>query len=274
MTQSMYGLFSRRDWLGELSKQDKKLQFNNLLHHIDITLLQDAFLHLNRQAATGIDDRDWHAYRQNLPERLNQLHQRVQAGRYKALAVKRIWIPKANGEQRPIGITSIEDKIVQQAVVWILESIYEQDFMGFSYGFRPKRSQHKALDALYVAITQKQTGWVLDADLKAFFDTLDHNWLMQFLQHRIANKRVLNLIKGWLNAGVMDEQQWHKQQEGTPQGAVISPLLANIYLHYALDLWVHQWRKRYGKGDIHIVRTISMGSQSLAKGIKRKVKEI
>jgi RNA-directed DNA polymerase len=255
MTQSISGLLPRLDWLADAARRNKDQQFNNLLHHINPALLHKAFMQLNRKAAKGVDEQSWDQYQQqDLMPKLIHLNQRIQSGRYKAKPVKRIWIPKSNGDKRPIGITSIEDKIVQQAVTWILESIYEQDFLGFSYGFRPKRSQHDALDALFMSISVKKVSWILDADLKAFFDTLNHDWLMKFLGHRIADPRILRLVKGWLSAGVMDGKEKHKTHEGTPQGAVISPLLANIYLHYVLDLWVHQWRKRYATGEIYIVR--------------------
>ncbi len=254
MTQSMESLLPRLDRLGKAARKDKSLQFNNLFHHLNPVLLHKAFYKLNRKAAKGVDGLGWFEYQQNVKENLTALHQRLHNGRYKAQPVKRLWIPKSNGEKRPIGITAIEDKIVQQALVWVLEPIYESDFLGFSYGFRPGRNQHQALDAVYMAISTKKVSWVLDADLKGFFDTIDHQWMMRFLSHRIADKRVLNLVKGWLSAGVMDKHTQLKTWVGTPQGAVISPLLANIYLHYALDLWVHQWRKRHARGDIYIVR--------------------
>lgn len=254
MTQSMEHLRDSLTRLGDAARRHKDLQFNNLLHHITLDCLSQAFYHLNKQAAKGVDEQDWHSYAEGLAQHLPRLHQQVQSGRYRAQAIKRVWIPKADGSQRPIGITSIEDKIVQQAVVWVLEAIYEQDFLGFSYGFRPNRSQHQALDAVYMAISVKKVGWIIDADLKAFFDTLNHDWMMRFLEHRIADRRVLRLIKGWLTAKVQDGKQSQKSSLGTPQGGVISPLLANIYLHYVLDLWLQQWRKRRSRGDVYIVR--------------------
>lgn len=254
MTQCLEELLPRLDRLGKAAKRSKTLQFNNLMHHISLLLLQKAFYQLNKNAAKGIDKLGWHDYEKDVLSRLKVLHQRLQSGRYKALPVKRKWIPKSNGEQRPIGITAIEDKIVQQAVVWLLEPIYETDFMGFSYGFRPDRNQHQALDAVYMAISSKKVSWILDADLKGFFDTIDHQWMMSFLAHRIADKRIFRLVQGWLSAGVVDGDSKHKTWVGTPQGAVISPLLANIYLHYALDLWVHQWRQRHARGEVYIIR--------------------
>lgn len=278
MTQSLEDLLPRLDRLGKAAKQDKTLQFTNLMHHISMILLQKAFRHLNKSAAKGVDNLGWHDYEKDVLTRLKDLHERLHSGRYKAKPVKRIWIPKANGDKRPIGITAIEDKIVQQAVVWILEPIYEVDFLGFSYGFRPERNQHQALDAVYIAITQKKVSWILDADLKGFFDRIDHQWMMRFIGHRIADKRIHRLIKGWLSAGVIEGKTKHKVWEGTPQGAVISPLLANIYLHYALDLWLHQWRKRHAQGEVYIVRyaddfVIGLQYQSDGERIKQALQQ-
>jgi len=185
---------------------------------------------------------------------LSDLHDRIQAGRYRAHPSKRVWIDKSDGRQRPIGITALEDKIVQKCLVWVLEQIYEEDFLGFSYGFRPGKSQHHALDAVYVAITQRKVSWVLDADIRGFFDTLDHGWLMKFVAHRVADPRILRLIRKFLRAGVSEDGQWSKTEVGTPQGAVLSPLLANIYLHYVLDLWVHGWRSHHAQGEVYIIR--------------------
>jgi len=254
MTQNISGILPSLDWLGKIAKQDKTLQYNNLLHHINYELLSKAFHHLNRKASKGVDELSWYDYQKTLKQRLNDLHHRIASGVYKAKPVRRLWLEKANGEKRPIGVTAIEDKIVQQAVMFVLEPIYEADFLGFSYGFRPNRNAHNALDAVHIAICQRKVSWVLDADLKGFFDNINHQWMMTFLEHRIADKRILRLIKGWLKAGVVDGKVKHKTMTGTPQGAVISPLLANIYLHYVLDLWVNQWRKRHARGDVYIVR--------------------
>lgn len=254
MTQSLEGLLPCLDRLGEMASHDKSLQFNNLLHHLNLPMLNKAFNHLNKRAVKGVDNIGWYDYQKDRNTRLTALHHQIQSGRYKAQSVKRIWIPKGNGESRPIGITAIEDKIVQQAVVWLFEPIYESDFIGFSYGFRPRRNQHQALDAVFMAVTTKKVSWILDADLKGFFDAINHGWMIKFLNLRIADKRVLRLIQGWLSAGVVDGEERHKSFVGTPQGGVISPLLANIYLHYALDLWLKQWRKRYARGDVYIVR--------------------
>lgn len=242
------------DRIREAARKDKELQFNNLMHHITVDLLREAFEALKKDAAPGLDEITWQQYDENQEENLSTLHQKVQSGSYRATPSKRIWINKEDGRKRPIGIAIVEDKIVQQAVVWILNQIYEEDFVGYSYGFRPGRSQHNALDAVWVGITQCRINWVLDADIRSFFDTMEHEWLMKFIEHRIADKRMLRLIRKWLRAGVSEEGQWDKTTVGTPQGAVISPLLSNIYLHYVLDLWFIKWRKKQAKGDVIIVR--------------------
>jgi group II intron reverse transcriptase/maturase len=201
-----------------------------------------------------VDGQTWQQYEAELEDRLPNLHRQVHAGTYRAQPSRRVYIPKSDGRQRPLGIASLEDKIVQQAAVTVLNAIYEHDFLGFSYGFRPGRGQHDALDALWVGIMGKKVNWVLDADIRGFFDTIDHGWLMKFLEHRIADRRVLRLIRKWLRAGVSEDGKWSRTTVGTPQGAVASPLLANVYLHYVLDLWVQQWRIRYATGDVIIVR--------------------
>jgi group II intron reverse transcriptase/maturase len=165
-----------------------------------------------------------------------------------------VYIPKADGRQRPLGIAALEDKIVQGAVVTILNEIYESDFLGFSYGFRPERSQHQALDALTVGITRRRVNWVVDLDIRGFYDNMDHEWTVKFVEHRVGDPRVLRLIKKWLKAGVSEDGQWSESKVGTPQGAVVSPLLANIYLHYAFDLWVEAWRKKVVRGEVIVVR--------------------
>ena len=235
------------------AKKDKSIRFTSLMHHISEDLLVKAYRSLKRDAASGVDGETWHEYGERLEDRITDLHSRVQSGKYRAKPSKRIWLPKPDGRKRPIGIASLEDKIVQQAVVWVLNQIYEEDFLGFSYGFRPGRSQHNGLDAVYVGITQRKIGWVLDADIKGFFDAISHEWLIKFLEHRIADQRLIRLICKWLRAGVTEEGCWSKSTVGTPQGAVVSPLLANIYLHYALDLWVANWRKT-SRGEVIIIR--------------------
>ena len=249
----------------EAARRDKKLRFTALLHHITPEMLQDSYFELKRSAAPGVDEVTWYAYREGLEERIDDLHGRVHCGAYRAQPSKRAWIPKADGRQRPLGIAALEDKIVQQAVKTVLEQIYEEDFLGFSYGFRPGRSGHNALDALYVGIEHRKVNWVLDADIRGFFDNIDHEWMLRFLRHRIADKRILRLIQKWLTAGVSEDGQWSRTTVGTPQGSVISPLLANVFLHYVLDLWANQWRERHARGSVIIVRYADdfvMGFQS------------
>lgn len=242
------------DRIRQAARRDKSIRFNNLMHHITIDRLREAYQELKPKAAPGIDDVTWEQYGKELEANLSDLRERVLSGRYRAAPSKRVWIPKPDGKKRPIGIPVLEDKVIQQAVAWILSQIYEEDFVGFSYGFRPGRSQHNALDALFVGITQRRISWILDADIRSFFDTVDHEWMMKFIEHRISDPRMLRLIRKWLRAGVSEEGQWSKTTVGTPQGAVISPLLANIYLHYALDLWVEKWREKQAQGDVIIVR--------------------
>lgn len=253
-TQSAEGKLPGLERLQAKAKQDRSLRFSNLLHHITPEMLEKAYKSLNRQSARGVDRQSWKQYGKELPARIQDLHQRIHTRRYKPQPVLRLWLSKPNGEKRPIGITAVEDKVVQQAMVWVLEAIYEADFLGFSYGFRPKRNQHMALDAIYVAISQRKVSWILDADISQFFDTIEHSWLMRFMQHRIADKRLLHLIERTLKAGVIDEGRYVKTAVGTPQGAVISPLLANIYLHYVLDLWANQWRDKCARGECYVVR--------------------
>ena len=239
--------------VGQRAKQRKGEQFSNLLSHIKVPLLKEAYERLNKKAAPGVDGVGWREYGENLDARLRDLQDRVHRGSYHPQPVRRVHIPKGDGRMRPLGIPALEDKIVQQAVRMILEPIYEAEFLGFSYGFRPGRSQHKALDALEVVISKK-VNWVLDADIRAFYDTIDHGWMQKFLEHKIADKRMVRLVMKWLHAGVMEDGELRAVEQGAPQGGGISPLLSNIYLHYALDLWVHQWRKRHARGEVYIVR--------------------
>jgi RNA-directed DNA polymerase len=238
----------------QVARERKQERFTALLHHLTVDLLRDSFLALKRQAAPGVDGVTWKEYETGMENRLTDLHSRVHRGAYRAQASRRVYIPKADGRQRPLGIAALEDKIVQQAVVTILNQIYEVDFQGFSYGFRPGRSPHQALDALNMGLYCKRVGWVLDADIRGFFDQMSHEWTMKFVQHRVADPRILRLIQKWLKAGVSEEGQWSETKVGTPQGAVISPLLANIYLHYVFDLWVEAWRKKVARGDVIVVR--------------------
>src|ERR1017187_4608556 len=238
----------------QAAKERKKERFTALLHHVDIDLLRLSFYALKRQAAPGVDGVTWQDYEADLESNLQDLHARVHRGAYRAQPSRRKYILKSDGRQRPLGIASVEDKILQRAVVAVLTSIYEEDFLGFSYGFRPKRSQHDALDALIVGIERKKVNWILDVDVRDFFGTVNHDWLVRFLKHRIGDERILRLIRKWLKAGVLEEGIVTQSEQGTPQGATISPLMANVYLHYVLDLWAQQWRQRHATGDMIIVR--------------------
>ena len=242
------------DRVREVARKDKDARFTALLHHVDLNRLQAAYWAINPKAASGVDQVTWSSYGQDLEENLEGLHRRVHSGAYRASPSRRAYISKADGRLRPLGIATLEDKICQRAVVEVLNAIYEEDFCGFSYGFRPGRSQHDALDALTVGIERKRVNWVLDADVKDFFTSLDHDWLARFVEHRIADKRVLRLIRKWVNAGVIEDGKWTASEVGAPQGASASPLLANIYLHYVLDRWVRQWRRQHAHGEVIIVR--------------------
>src|SRR5215470_14030416 len=238
----------------QAARDRKQERFTALLHHLSVGLLRDSFYALRRLASPGVDGVTWEEYETGLEERLVDLHSRVHRGAYRAQPSRRVYIPKADGRQRSLGIAALEDKIVQQAVVTILNEIYEVDFQGFSYGFRPGRSPHQALDALSVGLHRKRVKWVLDADIRGFFDQMSHEWTMTFVQHRVADPRILRLIQKWLKAGVSEEGHWSETKVGTPQGSVISPLLANVYLHYVFDLWIEAWRKKVARGDVIVVR--------------------
>jgi len=238
----------------EAARREKGLRFTALLHHVNERLLLDSFYLLKKEAAPGVDDRTWKEYEQGVEVRISDLHGRVHRGAYRAQASRRVYIPKTDGRQRPLGIAALEDKIVQQAVATVLNQIYEEDFLGFSYGFRAGRGAHGALDALTAAIMTKKVSWVLDADIRGFFDNISHEKLIELLGVRIADPRIIRLIQKWLKAGVSEDGQWSETKVGTPQGAVISPLLANIYLHYVLDQWLVEWRKKNATGDVVIVR--------------------
>ena len=239
----------------EAAKRDGKQRFTALLHHVyNVDTLGFAYWSLDRRAAPGIDDVTWQSYGEALEANLQDLSARLKRGGYRASAVRRVFIPKADGRQRPLGVPTLEDKIVQRALVEVLNAIYEVDFLGFSYGFRPGRSQHNALDAVTVGLTRRKVSWVLDADIQGFFDTLNHDWLLRFVEHRIGDKRITRLIRRWLTAGVVEDGVRTVSEQGTPQGGSISPLLANVYLHYVLDLWAHQWRGRHASGDMILVR--------------------
>lgn len=253
-TQSWAPASMGMEGLRQAARKDQRMKFTALLHHITPALLVESFYDLKRNAATGIDGVSWTDYEKTLYTRVHELHSEIHLGSYRAQASRRVYIPKADGQLRPLGIAALEDKIVQQAVVKVLSTIYEEQFLGFSYGFRQGKSQHHALDALYVGIMSRQVNWILDADIVGFFDNINHEWLMQFLEHRIADQRILRLIGKWLKAGVIEEGKRIAAERGCPQGAVISPLLSNIYLHYVQDLWAQQWRQRHATGQVTLVR--------------------
>lgn len=238
----------------ERARREKKERFTTLLHHVDVDLLRDAFGWLKRDAAPGVDGLTWGEYEQDLESRLVDLHERVHRGAYRALPSRRKFIPKSDGRERPLGVAALEDKIVQRAVVEVLNAIYEEDFLGFSYGFRPGRSPHQALDALAFGIVRTKVSYILDCDIRSFFDSLSHEWLLRFIEHRVSDPRMIRLIRQWLKAGVMVDGNWSATEAGSPQGAVVSPVLANIYLHYGFDLWAEQWRHRHARGHVLYVR--------------------
>ena len=253
-TPSRESVSSGLDRVRQAAKARKKERFTALLHHVTAELLKDAYFWLKRNAAPGVDGLTWKEYEQDLEANVVDLHARVHRGSYRALPSKRRYIAKTDGRQRPLGIAALEDKIVQRALVEVLNAIYEEDFLGFSYGFRPGRSQHDCLDALAVGITLTKVNWILDADIRSFFDSVSHDWLIRFVEHRVGDPRVIRLIGKWLNAGVMEDGVVKPTEVGTPQGAVASPLLANIYLHYVFDLWANRWRVRHARGQVIIVR--------------------
>src|SRR5213594_3421772 len=238
----------------KVARDNKEMKFTALLHHLTVDLLRESFYSLKRKAAPGVDGVTWQEYEIGVEDRLVDLHGRVHRGAYRAQPSRRVYIEKADGRQRPLGVAALEDKLVQQAVVTILNQINEEDFLGFSYGFRPGRSQHDALDARSYALLKKKVNYILDADIRGFFDNLDKSWMIQFMKHRVADPRILRLIRKWLKAGVREEGQWSEPQTGTPQGSVVSPLLANVYLHYSFDLWVNVWRQKWAQGEVVVVR--------------------
>lgn len=252
-TQSGSGVPTAMQRIRQRITQKPKERWTNLLSHIRVPLLEEAYHSLQKKAAVGVDGVTWEAYGERLDERLRDLEGRIHRGSYHPQPVRRVEIPKENGSTRPIGITALEDKIVQQAVRWLLEPIYEAEFVGFSYGFRPNRSAHDALDALATALGRR-VNWVLDADIRSFFDTIDHGWMQKFIEHRIGDRRLVHLLMKWMKAGVMKDGELHEVKEGTPQGGIVSPLLANVYLHYVLDLWVQSWREKLADGDVYVVR--------------------
>ena len=254
-TQSRGGAPSALDRVRAVAERDKQVRFTALLHHVyHLDRLRAAYFGLKREAAPGVDGETWRHYGEALEANLRDLAERLKRGAYRAKPVRRAYIPKADGRQRPLGIPVLEDKIVQRATVEVLNAIYEADFLGFSYGFRPGRSPHDALDALYTGLLTRQVNWVLDADIRGYFDAIDHGWLVQFLEHRVADRRVVRLIQKWLNAGVLEDGTRTWSETGTPQGGSVSPLLANVYLHYVFDLWVQRWRRTQAHGDVIVVR--------------------
>jgi RNA-directed DNA polymerase len=277
-TQSRERASKGLEGLREAARRDRRARFTALLHHVTPQLLEQSFHALSKEAAAGVDGVTWREYETQVAERLPELHRQIHVGAYRTQPSRRVHIPKPDGSLRPLGIAALEDKIVQQAVRTVLEAIYEVDFKGFSYGFRPGRAAHDALDALWVGIEQRQVRWIVDADISAFFDTIDHEWMMKFLAHRIGDRRILRLLHKWLQAGHIGEDGRRIPSErGTPQGAVISPLLANIYLHYVFDLWAHQWRTQR-RGDVILVRyaddfVIGLSSQEEAQAMLQALHE-
>ena len=254
-TQSRVRLQNALKRIRQAAARDRKLRFTSLWHHVyNVERLREAFFNIKRQAKPGMDNQTWQEYGKDLDTNLKDLSSRLKRGAYRAQPVKRVFIPKPDGRQRPIGITTIEDKVVQRSTTTVLNAVFEVDFRGFSYGFRPNRGAHNALDALSVGILKRKVNWVLDADISGFFDNIDHRWIVKFIEHRIGDQRIIRHIKKWLKAGVLEEGKLLQINEGTPQGGSISPLLANVYLHYAYDLWAEQWRKRYSKGHMIMVR--------------------
>jgi RNA-directed DNA polymerase len=254
-TQSRNNAPSALERIRQAASKDKEMRFTALFHHIyALEALRTAYLCLKREAAPGVDGETWRHYGEALEANLHNLSHRLKQGAYRAKPVRRVYIPKADGRLRPLGVTALEDKIVQRAAVEVMNAIYETDFLGFSYGFRPKRSQHNALDALYTGLLTKKVNWVLDLDIRGFFDAISHEWLVKFIEHRITDRRVVRLIQKWLNADVLEDGKRIRMEEGTPQGGSASPLLANIYLHYVFDLWAQAWRRKQAHGDVIVVR--------------------
>jgi group II intron reverse transcriptase/maturase len=254
-TQYREGVLNKLQLIHQKAKADKKMKFTTLMHHIyNIDMLRMSYLEIKRNAAPGVDRETWESYGKDLEKNLKDLSERLKCGAYRAKPVRRVYIPKTDGKLRPLGVSALEDKIAQRAAVAVMNTIYEADFEGFSYGFRPKRSQHQALDALYVGISTKKVNYVFDADIRDFFNKIDREWLIKFIEHRIADKRVVRLIQKWLNAGIFEEGKIIYNEQGTTQGSSVSPLLANVFLHYVYDLWIKQWRKQKARGDVIVIR--------------------
>jgi group II intron reverse transcriptase/maturase len=252
--QDRESVSSALDRIRQIARERKKEKFTSLLHHISTDLLGEAFYELKENAAPGVDGLTWKEYEADLERNLGDLHARLHRGAYRALPSRRVYIPKPDGRQRPIAVAALEDKIVQRAALAVLNAIYEEDFLGFSYGFRPGRGTHNALDALIVGISSTKVNWIFDADIRSFFDSVSWEWLVRFLEHRIKDSRMIRLIQKWLKAGILEDGVVTVSDKGTGQGSVISPLLANVYLHYTFDLWAERWRRREATGDMIIVR--------------------
>ena len=278
-TQRRESVQSKLQLIHQIAKADKKIRFTTLMHHIyNIDMLRLSYLEIKRNAAPGVDKETWESYGRDLENNLQDLSQKLKCGAYRAKPVRRVYIPKADGKQRPLGVTALEDKIVQRAAVAVMNTIYEADFVGFSYGFRPKRGQHQALDALYVGISTKKVNYVFDADIRDFFNKISREWLVKFIEHRIADKRVVRLIQKWLNAGILEDGKVRYNEQGTPQGSSISPLLANVFLHYVYDLWVQHWRKQKARGEVIVVRyaddtVVGFQYESDAKQFREELEE-
>jgi group II intron reverse transcriptase/maturase len=254
-TQSRGDVPSELERVREAAKKSKDTRFTTLFHYVyDLKMLEFAYFKLKREAAPGVDGETWRHYGEDLEMNLQDLSHRLRRGAYRAKPARRRLIPKSDGRRRPLGVTALEDKLVQRAAVEVMNAIYEQDFADFSYGFRPGRSQHQALDQLYLGIYEKKVNWVLDLDIQAFFDSLSQNWLVKFIEHRIGDRRVVRLIQKWLSAGVLEEGKLTISEEGTPQGGSASPLLANVYLHYVFDQWIQVWQRKIACGNMHVVR--------------------
>ena len=278
-TPSREDAHSALERVRQAASTDKKLRFTALLHHIyNLETLRLAYFSLKKESAPGVDGETWRHYGETLEDNLQDLSHRLKRGAYRAKPGRRVYIPKADGRQRPLGVPALEDKIVQRAAVEVLNAIYETDFLGFSYGFRPGRSQHQALDALYTGLLTRKVNWVLDLDIRNFFEGLSHEWLVKFIEHRIADRRVVRLIQKWLNAGVLADGKRIRVEEGTPQGGSASPLLANVYLHYVFDLWVQAWRQKRAHGDVVVVRfaddiVVGFNSQADAEQFRAELTE-
>ena len=278
-TQRRENVLNKLQLIHQRAKADKKMKFTNIMHHIyNVDTLKLSYLEIKKDAAAGVDGETWKSYGENLEENLLDLSKRLRSGAYKAKPTRRVYIPKTDGKLRPLGVTALEDKIVQRAFVMVLNNVYEADFMGFSYGFRPKRGQHQALDAIHEGIAGKKVNYIFDADIRDFFNKISREWLIKFIEHRIADKRVIRLIQKWLNAGILEEGKIIYNNCGTVQGSSASPLLANVFLHYVYDLWIQHWRKQKARGDVIVVRyaddtVVGFQFESDAKLFQAELKE-